>query len=234
MENSIAVVVCSKSDSEEKKDFIQQIKDTCGCHTHVYFLINPDGVGLTKIYKSFLQRKLDNDIIVFIHDDIEFLKKNWGAEIIRLFQKHKDYGIIGVAGSAQFDENGAWWQYEKKYGQVLHKTDKGTWLTCFSPLLKDDLEEVCVIDGLFMAVHKKRISKSFDDTIEGFNMYDVDFCLDNYLDGKAKIGVTTNIRIAHHSIGELSENWYTNRDKINEKYGKYFPIDVEKKNNYEH
>lgn len=229
MKNGIAVVVCSKSDSEQKKDFIQQIKDTCGCNAHVYFLINQEGIGLTKIYKNFLENEeLDNDIVVFIHDDIEFLKKNWGKEIIRLFREHKDYGIIGVAGSAQFDENGAWWQYDKKYGQVLHKTDKGTWLTCFSPLLDKDLEEVCVIDGLFMAIDRKRIAKNFDDNIEGFNMYDIDFCLNNYINGKSKIGVTTNIRIAHHSIGALSPNWYENRDKINEKYGKYFPIEVKK------
>ena len=59
-------------------------------------------------------------------------------------------------------------------------------------------------------------------------MYDIDFCLANYLDGNTKIGVTTNIRIAHNSIGELKPEWYENRDMINEKYGKYFPIDIEK------
>ena len=58
----------------------------------------------------------------------------------------------------------------------------------------------------------------------GFNFYDVDFCLANFIDGKTKIGVTTNIRLAHKSIGQLSENWYTNRDIINDKYGEYFPI----------
>ena len=229
MDNSIAVVVCSRENSEQKKDFIQHIKDTCGCNAHVYFLINQDGVGLTQIYEDMIKSdKVDSNVIIFIHDDIEFLKKGWGAEILRLFNKHKDYGIIGVAGSAQFDENGAWWQYNKKYGQVLHRHDGKSWLTAFSPLLDHDLQEVCVIDGLFMAVHKKRISKNFDPEIKGFNFYDIDFCLANYIDGKTKIGVTTNIRIAHNSVGEMKPEWYTNRDQINEKYKDYYPIDLEK------
>lgn len=229
MDNSIAVVVCSRENSEQKKDFIQHIKDTCGCNAHVYFLINQDGVGLTQIYEDMIKSdKVDSNVIIFIHDDIEFLKKGWGAEILRLFNKHKDYGIIGVAGSAQFDENGAWWQYNKKYGQVLHRHDGKSWLTVFSPLLDQDLQEVCVIDGLFMAVHKKRISKNFDPEVKGFNFYDIDFCLANYIDGKTKIGVTTNIRIAHNSVGEMKPEWYTNRDQINEKYKDYYPIDLEK------
>lgn len=227
MDNSIAVVVCSRENSEQKKDFIQHIKDTCGCNAHVYFLINQDGVGLTQIYEDMIKSdKVDSNVIIFIHDDIEFLKKGWGAEILRLFNKHKDYGIIGVAGSAQFDENGAWWQYNKKYGQVLHRHDGKSWLTAFSPLLDHDLQEVCVIDGLFMAVHKKRISKNFDPEVKGFNFYDIDFCLANYIDGKTKIGVTTNIRIAHNSVGEMKPEWYTNRDQINEKYKDYYPIDL--------
>lgn len=229
MDNSIAVVVCSRENSEQKKDFIQHIKDTCGCNAHVYFLTNQDGVGLTQIYEDMIKSdKVDSNVIIFIHDDIEFLKKGWGAEILRLFNKHKDYGIIGVAGSAQFDENGAWWQYNKKYGQVLHRHDGKSWLTAFSPLLDHDLQEVCVIDGLFMAVHKKRISKNFDPEVKGFNFYDIDFCLANYIDGKTKIGVTTNIRIAHNSVGEMKSEWYTNRDQINEKYKDYYPIDLGK------
>lgn len=230
MNNGISVVVCSRETNEQKNGFIQHIKETCGCNAHVYFLINQDGVGLTQIYKDMLQNdSIDNDIIVFIHDDIEFLKNGWGSEVLRLFNKYKDYGIIGVAGSAQFDKQGAWWQYENKYGQVLHRHDGKSWLSAFSPLLKKDLQEVCVVDGLFIAVHKKRVTKNFDPNIKGFNFYDIDFCLANYIDGKTKIGVTTNIRIAHNSIGEMKDEWYKNRDFVNEKYKDYFPIEVKQK-----
>ena len=227
MDNKIAVIVCSKKTSDENKGFVEHIKETCGCDTHVYMIHNPDGVSLSKIYADMLVNKeIDSDIIIFIHDDIEFLKKGWGAEVLRLFNEHEDYGIIGVAGSAQFDERGAWWNYDKKYGQVLHRAEGKSWLTAFSPLLTKDLEDVVVIDGLFMAVHKKRISENFSRELEGFDMYDIWFCLSNYFAKKCKIGVTTNIRLAHNSVGKLKDTWYKNREIINNKFGNKFPVEL--------
>lgn len=230
MEEKISVVFCSKKKGDENKEFIEHIKNTCDCDTHVLFIHNPDGVSLSKIYADMLVSKdIESNIIVFIHDDIEFLRKGWGKEILRLFNEHEDYGVIGVAGSAQFDEKGAWWNYEKKYGQVLHRSEGKSWLTAFSPLLDKDLQEVVIIDGLFMAIHRKRVAENFSRELNGFDMYDVCFCLKNFLAKKTKIGVTTNIRVAHNSVGKLKDTWYQNREIINEKFGKYFPIDIEKK-----
>lgn len=226
MEERISIIISSKHTNEEKKDFIQQIQDTCENHADIMFIVNQGGMPLTRVYQEYME-KAPNDIIIFVHDDVEFLKKGWGREITRLFNEHPDYGIIGVAGTSEFHEEAAWWNFKKIYGQVLHRHEGKSWLTAFSPLLTQDLQEVCMIDGLFMAVHRKRISKPFNIELEGFNMYDVDFCLSNYIDGKTKIGVTTNIRLAHNSIGALNENWFINREKINEKFGEYYPIDVE-------
>jgi hypothetical protein len=227
MENNIAIVLCSKKTNDEIKPFIEHIKETCGCDAHVYFIHNPEGVSLSRIYADMtVSKDIVENVIVFIHDDIEFLRKGWGAEVLRQFNEHQDYGIIGVAGSAQFDEGGAWWNYEKKFGQVLHRAEGKAWLTTFSPLLTKDLQDVVVIDGLFMAVHKERISENFNRDLEGFDFYDIAFCLANHFAGKCKIGVTTNIRLAHNSIGKLKDSWYKNREIINKLYGDRFPIDI--------
>ena len=226
-DKDVTVIIPSRKNDEESERFIDTVKETIGCKANVIFVVNDNSMNLSRLYYSMLvNEQIESDIIVFCHDDIEFLKKGWGEEVIRLFSKNKKYGIIGVAGSAEFDEKAAWWNYGKKYGQVLHKHGGKSWLTAFSPLLDHDLEEVCVIDGLFMAVKRSRISKNFDPELPGFDFYDIDFCLANFIDGKTKIGVTTNIRLAHKSIGELSDNWYNNRNIINEKYGEYYPIRV--------
>lgn len=222
MEKRLTIVISSREDGNEK--LISNIDKTISCSYDLNFIKN-DGVSLSSVYKQALIDS-PNDIILFIHDDIEFLLKGWGKELIRLFESNKDYGIIGVAGSAEFDKNAMWWNYNKKYGQVLHRNNGKSWLTSFSPLLKEDLKEVCVVDGLFIAVDKTRISKNFSGEIDGFNFYDIDFCLSNFLDKKTKIGVTTNIRLAHNSIGKLSENWYINKEIINNKYKDYYPIHV--------
>lgn len=219
----ITIVVCSKHEKREKEDFCKNVQDTCGVSNKLLFLLNNNGVGLSKIYHNMINTT-PTDIIVFIHDDIEFLRYGWGKEIVKMFKTYQGYGIIGVAGSAEFDENGAWWQYKKIYGQVLHRSGNKSWLTTFSDLLDKDLEEVCVIDGLFMAIKKDRIINNFDENLSGFHMYDIDFCLSNYITKKVKIGVTTNIRLAHNSIGELDEKWYQNREIINNKYKDYYPI----------
>jgi hypothetical protein len=226
-DKDITIVVSSRKSDEESNEFIESIKNTVGCKANVVFVVNDNSMGLSKLYYTMLMNEqIESDIIIFCHDDIEFLKKGWGDEVIRLFNKNKKFGIIGVAGSAEFDERGAWWNYKRRYGQVLHKSNGKSWLTAFSPLLDKDLEEVCVIDGLFIAVKRSRITKNFDPELPGFNFYDIDFCLANFLDGKTKIGVTTNIRLAHRSVGELTQNWYDNRDIINEKYGYAYPIKV--------
>lgn len=220
----ITVVVSSKKDSKENMTLLQNINETIGIPCHIMCIQN-DGVSLTSVYQDAMD-KTNTDIVVFVHDDIEFLRGGWGVELLRMFKEHNDFGIIGVAGSAEFDSNAMWWNYEKKYGQVLHRSEGKSWLTSFSPLLKQDLVEVCVIDGLFMAIHKKRISKGFSKDVEGFNFYDIDFCLSNFLDKKTKIGVTTHIRMAHNSIGALSDNWFQNKEKINNKFKENYPIKV--------
>ena len=224
MEKLLTIVIPSKKNVKESQALLENIEGTIGVPCNIMYIQN-DGVGLTTIYYDAML-KCETDIVVFIHDDIEFLRNGWGSELVRMFNEHQEYGIIGVAGSAEFEYNAMWWTYPKKFGQVLHRNGGQSWLTAFSPLLKKDLEEVCVIDGLFMAVHKNRISKEFDKEIQGFNFYDIDFCLSNFLDKKTKIGVTTNIRIAHNSVGNLTDNWYKNREIINEKYGNYYPICV--------
>lgn len=223
--NGITLIVSSRLPESQNKAYIENINNTCGTNVHIMYLVNPNGMALTKLYSDMLKQS-NSDIVVFAHDDIEFLRPNWGKELIRLFEENKDYGIIGVAGSAEFDENAAWWQYKDIYGQVLHRHDGKSWLTTFSPLLPTDLKQVCVVDGLFFAVHKNRITCDFDKTLDGFNFYEIDFCLANHLDGKTKIGVTTNIRLAHNSIGETKENWFENREKVNKKYKEFYPIKI--------
>lgn len=228
MENkNITVVFCTKKEDSECKGFIEHINDTCGFEANIMCIHNPDGLSLAKIYADMMvSDEMKTDIAIFIHDDIEFLKSGWGNEILRLFNENKEYGIIGVAGSAQFDEDGAWWNYKKIFGQVLHRNEGTSWLSAFSPLLDKDLQEVAVVDGLFIAVDRTRISENFNREIDGFDFYDIDFCLANLFSKKCKIGVTTNIRLAHNSIGRLKDGWYKNREMINEKYKDKFPIDI--------
>ena len=119
---------------------------------------------------------------------------------------------------------------DDRYGQVMHRQGLRSWVSRYSDLLGDKLQEVCVIDGLFMAVNRNRITKRFDENLNGFHFYDIDFCLNNFLDKKTKIGVTTLIRIVHKSMGNTPIEWRLNLDYVNQKYKDFYPIKVKKYN----
>ena len=120
MYDKLNIVIPSRVPISEKYDFVENLKETSECDIFVFWIENPVGESLSVLYNDILDSEhINGNIIVFMHDDVEILKKGWGKEILRLFNEHKDYGIIGVAGSGQFDEECTWWNYPERYGQKV-------------------------------------------------------------------------------------------------------------------
>jgi hypothetical protein len=65
----------------------------------------------------------------------------------------------------------------------------------------------------------------FDESVQGFHFYDVDFSFRNYLKN-VKIGICTDIRVTHLSIGQTNEQWESNREIFAEKFSEKLPIDI--------
>ena len=82
-----------------------------------------------------------------------------------------------------------------------------------------------MVDGLFMVLIKSKIKTWFDETVDGFHFYDMDFCFSNYTKG-VKIGVTTAIRVTHLSIGATNDEWERKRIEFSEKYKSHLPVDI--------
>ena len=89
------------------------------------------------------------------------------------------------------------------------------------------MDNVVVVDGLFFAVNKNIIKETFDESVEGFHFYDVDFSFRNYIAG-VKVGVTSDIDVTHLSIGETNQQWDENRKLFAEKYKDNLPTKSEK------
>lgn len=227
MYDSLTVVIPSRESFSEKYELAENIQKNSGCDVHILWVENHSGESLSIVYNNIItNNSVPDDIIVFMHDDVEILNDGWGNDLLKLFRKHKEYGIIGVAGSGQFDEECAWWIYPDKYGQILYRDEGKEWLSSYSRFLKKDIQEVCVIDGCFIAIEKNRIQEMFDENISGFCLYDIDFCLANFISNETKIGVTSKIRICHKTKDEINEEWENNKNYLIEKYRDYFPIIV--------
>lgn len=223
MKNKISIVISSRVKKEEKINLLENIKKTCGCDYELFFIQNNGNMSLSKLYSSMFVH-ITNPIIVFIHDDIEFLSENWGVKLLKIFDENQDYGIIGVAGSNEFNENGKWWCNQNTYGQVFHQFNNDIWLSDYGHYLNNKLYEACVIDGLFIAINKEKQLKNFDESLDGFHMYDIDFCLNNYINKTCKIGITLDIILLHKSLGIINDNWFNAKEKIINKYKKFIPI----------
>lgn len=214
----ITVVYSTRTDNPE---FTETIKKTCGVHKmEVISYVNEGDKSLTEIYNDAID-KSKNDIIVFCHDDIIFNKKNWGKKILKHFNKNPEYGVIGLAGSDTII-NGTWWDIKgSMWGIVSHTDGSSVWKNKYSEHLNENIQQVVLVDGVLFAINRKQIINRFNEDIKGFHFYDVTFCLDNFLSG-VKIGVVTNIDITHKSIGEVNEEWHSNKEVVEKMYT--FPI----------
>lgn len=221
----ISIVYCTREDNPSHKEHL--IK-TSGLdkNLEVIQIIN-NGESLTKAYNRGLN-KAKNNIVVFLHDDITIETKQWGQKLIKLHQRNKEFGIIGVAGTKYMPSSGKWWERPNKmYGRVAHTHEGKTWLSTYSPDLGQVIEETVIVDGVFFSVDKSKIKKEFNETVEGFHFYDITFCFENYLEG-VKIGVSTAIRINHKSIGATNEQWENNREKFAEHFADKLPITLKR------
>ena len=227
----ISVVYCTR---ESNPKHTEHIIKTSGLHKHIEVIeIINNGESLTSAYnRGYKQAK--NDIVVFCHDDILIETKQWGKKLKKHFDREEKYGIIGVAGSKYLPKSGKWWEKPKwMYGRVKHTHNGKSWLSEYSTDLGKGVEDVINIDGLFFAVHKERILRDddytpFDERVKGFHFYDVDFCYKNFVSG-VSVGVITDIRINHMSIGETNDEWEQNRLQFVEKYGETLPLKVDDK-----
>lgn len=193
--------------------------------TEIIVYENNGEKSLPQIYNQGLNEST-NDIVVFMHDDLILETSNITPKIIKLFDKHLDYGIIGLAGTDNL-LSGMWWQDRTSmYGVVGHEHEGKRHINHYSKGdYSEKLREVVVIDGLFMMIHKGRIKHKFNEQFEGFHFYDLPICLENHLDG-VKVGVTTKIRVTHKSIGMVNKKWEKNKLLFEALYESNFPLSL--------
>jgi len=223
--NRIVVVFSSHLSEEENKKFIEHINQTIGVkNRNVICYPNFNEYSLSEVYNKAIKEHDDkNTIMVFCHNDIIFKTKNWGKLLLTKFN-YNDYQILGVAGTTYLPKSGMWWEDRTKMVGIVEHTDGyKQWVSEYSKHVPGKITPVVTIDGLFMAADFSELEYIFDESFKGFHFYDVGLCFPNYLDGY-NIGVTTDIRILHKSIGKTNEEWESNREYFSNKYNADLPI----------
>lgn len=236
MNRSISVIFSSHLGDEYDNKFIDHLKKSSGLkNLNIVRIVNNNEYSLTKAYNigwNIVEKAgKSNDIIVFCHNDIEFLTKNWGYELLKKFNNH-DYDILGIAGSDVLLKHGCWWLDESSkmnskhmFGRVWHTDGTNKWESVYSDRIVG-VKDCVVVDGLFFAIdgYQKHLKK-FDESFNGYHYYDVSFSFQNFLNGM-NIGVIDNISVLHKSVGQTNQEWEKNRIKFVEKYGDELPVKI--------
>lgn len=206
--------------------FVEYLRKSCGIpKVEIIPFENPGTHSLTEAYNIILE-KSSNDIVVLCHDDIYFEKNNWGNKVVKHVKRNPEYGILGVAGSISLPTSAKWWEDPKKMrGIVNHEHEGKKWESKYSTSLGNKIDDVVLVDGLFMVLNRKQPLQSFGEDVQGFHMYDVDYCLRNHL-SDIKIGVIYDIRVTHLSIGQTNQQWEDNRQKLADKYKENLPLKI--------
>ena len=232
MKTKIKIVYSSHLTDDQNTEFEKHVSETIGVDHSIHLYCNYNQFSLTEIYnKAIIEHASSDSIMIFIHNDLYFDRSDWGKILLKHFNNpSNDYQIIGVAGSKSLYSHGCWWMNENKtamnsdnmIGIVNHDNGVRKWESKYSEPYYG-VKPVVLIDGLFMAVDTDEIESKFDESFKGFHMYDVSFCIENYLDG-CNIGVITDVRITHKSIGQTNQEWENNRIQFVEKYKNELPI----------
>lgn len=163
--------------------------------------------SLAQGYNGAIERSR-GDILIFSHDDIEFLEpQTWLARL----QAHlRTYDMIGLAGTTKLVSAG-WAMAGPPYtfGQVGELDGRSTpfrVLLCSVPA--PAIAHIQAVDGLFMAVRRAVLERvRFDEeTFDGFHVYDIDFSFSAYVEG-ARIAVAADLPVLHHSQGNFNQQW---------------------------
>jgi glycosyltransferase involved in cell wall biosynthesis len=217
------LITVGYSTRKHNPEFIEYLKKSSGFKKiNVIEKVNNGEKSLSQVYNEILEES-QTDIVVLCHDDIYFDTTSWYSKIVKHFEKG-DFGILGVAGTTSLTDSGRWWDEKRKMvGIVNHEHEGKKWESRYSESFENGVCETLIVDGLFIALHKKRIKKNFDESVNGFHFYDVTFSFSNHLEG-VKVGVITNIRITHKSIGMTNEKWDENRIIFADKFKDNLPI----------
>lgn len=219
----VSVVVSTRKIDDEYLKHVEKMFSHP--NTEILMYENDGEMSLTQIYNKGLKESV-NDIVVFMHDDLILETSNMTPKIVKLFEKHSEYGIIGIAGTDKLT-SGMWWQNrENMFGVVGHIHEGKRHVNHYSKgVFNDVLKDVVIVDGLFFMVRKSLLKKEFNEQFNGFHFYDISFCVENQFEG-VKIGLTTKFGVTHKSVGITNKQWEKNKLLFEALFEKRLPLTI--------
>ena len=207
-------IIISSINHDYYTNFENNVALTIGCEYEIVRIYNPGVMGICEAYnKGAQQSKFDT--LLFVHEDVEFITRNWGPLIVQAFNELKNAGVIGVAGGVYKSKMISGWSQEILLNTPLRRTNlvqasgrmSSEELRDYQNPFNEKYSRVVSLDGVFLSVKKDMWrSHPFDeDKFKGFHGYDMDFSLT--LSSTCQNYVCYDILVRHFSKGNITVDW---------------------------
>ncbi len=176
-----------------------------------------DATSLCEGYNRGAARAL-GDVLIFCHDDIEFVHDDFGERVLSHLTNHD---VIGVAGASKLVD--ADWGHAGMphvHGQIIHKPPgQADFLYFAAGLQAPIVENIHALDGVFIGMQRRvwEAIKFDDATFNAFHVYDIDFTYRAHLAG-FRNAVPMDLLLIHFSIGGYDLKWQRENLKFLRKF----------------
>ncbi|MBA2942398.1 glycosyltransferase [Paenibacillus sp. CGMCC 1.16610] len=133
-----------------------------------------DAVSITSGY-NIAMKQSNAKYKVYMHQDVFIINKNFMHEIIEVFTKQPNLGMLGVIGAAKIPHHLVWWNASKKYGKVFENSTGQMRMLSYSEV-ESNIEKVEAIDGLIMITQVDIPWR--EDIFTGWHFYDISQCME--------------------------------------------------------
>jgi GT2 family glycosyltransferase len=164
-----------------------------------------DAKSLAEGYnRGFARAK--GDIILFSHDDVDFLCPDIGSPLLAAMETQD---LIGIAGTTHLEH--AMWSFAGPpyiFGQVAYANPDGSFSVEVFATPKKIIGGIQAMDGAFLAAHRRVLDKvKFDaEHFTAFHLYDTDFTYSAHLAG-LRLAVSCELPMIHLSRGKMDDTW---------------------------
>ena len=157
--------------------------------------------------------KATGDVLVFLHQDIEFVSDNALEYVWDFADKNQD-SVFGTAGVVMRGE-----EDRGLLANFYHGPSKVKASTITEP------HKAFTLDECFIACHKKVFDHiKFDEkTCDGWHLYGADLCLQAQAFANMKV-YAIPLDIWHKSNGNADKSYLDCQNKVGKKYRKHFKV----------
>ncbi|MFB5269072.1 glycosyltransferase family protein [Paenibacillus enshidis] len=197
------------------------------CLQHIQSLFVPPGVhvesvairgasGITSGYNQAI-RNSRAKYKVYLHQDTYIMNRNFLYELLDLFKKYPQLGLVGLIGSRSLPADAVWWESGELFGKVLEYRSTYNYLKFTEA--GGPYQSAAAIDGLLMATQYDIPWR--EDVFDGWHFYDISQSCEFKRKGYA-VGILPQAEPwALHACGVMYPDhvYYSYRDKFLLEYG---------------